>query len=80
MEEETVASIARLMWRRQNLAMFEIGQLSHLIVEGLKKAAAKESQEHTNSKEEELVSELEKLSEANVRADGIKQKETAKRR
>jgi hypothetical protein len=34
MEEETVASIARLMWRRQNLAMFEIGQLSHLIVEG----------------------------------------------
>jgi hypothetical protein len=41
MEEETVATIARLMWRRQNLAKFEIGQLSNqmfeVIEEGLDK-------------------------------------------
>jgi hypothetical protein len=77
MEEETVASIARLLWRRQNLAMFEIGQLSHFMAESLEKAAAKKStnskedaaKKSTNSKEdEELISELEKLIEANVRA------------
>ena len=29
MEEETVLSIARLTWRRRNLARFELGQFSH---------------------------------------------------
>src|ERR1700730_828006 len=67
-EEETVATIARLMWRRQNLAKFEIGQLSHFMAESLRKAAAKESQERKNSKgDEELISEVEKLIEANKR-------------
>jgi hypothetical protein len=36
MEEETVLSIARLTWRRQNLARFELGQLSHYVFETLK--------------------------------------------
>jgi hypothetical protein len=35
-EEETVASIARLMWRRQNLGVFEIGQLSNHMLEAIK--------------------------------------------
>ena len=49
MEEETVAIIARLMWRRQNLAKLEIGQLSHLLMEDLG-AAAEEPRQHENSK------------------------------
>jgi glycerol-3-phosphate dehydrogenase len=77
MEEETVASIARLMWRRQNLALFEIGQLSHFMAESLKKAAARE---RTSSKEdEELISEFKKLVEANVqahKAEGDRKEET----
>jgi hypothetical protein len=71
-EEETVATIARLMWRRQNLALFEIGQLSYLVAEGLKKAVlAEESKSHVrkNSKEDdELIAEVTKLFEANKRA------------
>jgi replication initiation and membrane attachment protein DnaB len=63
MEEETVASIAHLMWRRQNLAQFEIGQLSNLIVEALKKAP-----ELTKKETDELFSDMEKLAEAKRRA------------
>jgi hypothetical protein len=64
-EEETVAAIARLIWRRQNLARFEIGQLCNLIAEGLKRAVAQERQ---NSKEDaELISELEILAAAKRR-------------
>jgi hypothetical protein len=59
MEEETVATLAHLMWRRQNLAKFGIG-LSHL-EEGLG-AAAQESQQHDNSKEgDKPISAIEKL-------------------
>jgi len=63
-EEETVASIAHLMWRRQNLAQFEIGQLANYIAEALEKAATKEP---TNREADDL-SDLEKLMEANLRA------------
>jgi hypothetical protein len=74
-EEETVATIARLMWRRQNLARFEIGQLSYFLAEGFKKAAlaeasknANESQERRNSKDDdELIAEFEELIEADKR-------------
>jgi hypothetical protein len=41
MEEETVASLARLIWRRQNLGRFEISQLASFIAEGIEKAHAK---------------------------------------
>jgi hypothetical protein len=51
MEEETVATLAHLMWRRQNLAKFEIGQLSDLLAKDLR-AAADESQQYENSKED----------------------------
>jgi hypothetical protein len=40
-EEETVASIARLMWRRQNLAQFQIGQLSNQMFEAIEQAPDK---------------------------------------
>jgi hypothetical protein len=50
MEEETVSTLAHLMWRSQNLAKFEIGQLSHLLVGDLG-AAAEETRQHENSKE-----------------------------
>src|SRR5262245_43279490 len=52
MEEETAATIAHVMWRRQNLAKFEIGQLSDLLAKGLG-AAADESRQHENSKEDD---------------------------
>jgi hypothetical protein len=78
MEEETVASIARLTWRRQNLAQFEIGQLSYVIAEGLKKAASKESK---NGKEDdELISAVTELIEANQRrhkAEGSRKEDEA---
>jgi hypothetical protein len=48
MEEETVATIAHVMWRRRNLAMLEIGPLFDLVAEGLG-AAAEESHKHENS-------------------------------
>jgi hypothetical protein len=50
MEEETVASLARLMWRRQNLARFEISQLASFIAEGLEKALLKARQAEKNNK------------------------------
>jgi hypothetical protein len=40
-EEETVASIARLMWRRQNLAKFQIGQLSNQMFEVMEESIDK---------------------------------------
>jgi hypothetical protein len=69
LEEETVAAIARLMWRRQNLPMFEIGQLSYLIATGLEKAAAKERGERHSRDDDEIISELNELIEANQRFD-----------
>src|SRR6516164_2586473 len=73
LEEETVAAIARLVWRRQNLQMFEIGQLSHLIATGLEKtvakAAAKERGERDSRDDDEFISELNELAEANQRYD-----------
>ena len=73
LEEETVAAIARLVWRRQNLQMFEIGQLSHLIATGLEKAVAKaatkERGERDSRDDDEFISELNELAEANQRYD-----------
>jgi hypothetical protein len=66
MEEETVLSIARLTWRRRNLARFEAGQFSHWAFEHLERAAAKES--HNRSKQEkEVIAEFEKLIETSER-------------
>jgi hypothetical protein len=63
MEEETVATLAHLMWRRQKLAKLEIGQLSDLLAKDLR-AAADESQQYKNSKEDgRHTSWLDKLHE-----------------
>jgi hypothetical protein len=52
MEEETVLSIARLTWRRRNLARFELGQFSHYVFETLKRVVAEESDNgHARPKE-----------------------------
>jgi hypothetical protein len=69
LEEETVAALARLVWRRQKLQMFEIGQLSHLIATGLEKAAAKERGERDSRDDDEIISEFNELAEANQRYD-----------
>ena len=69
LEEETVAALARLVWRRQNLQMFEIDQLSHLIAMGLEKAAAKEPGERDSLDDDEIISEFNELAEANQRYD-----------
>jgi hypothetical protein len=42
MEEETIASIARLMWRRQNLPHFEIAQLSQYMADVIRKVVSLE--------------------------------------
>jgi hypothetical protein len=61
MEEETVATLAQLMWRRQNLAKFEIGQLSDRLAKDLR-AAADENQRYENSKEDDRhISWIDKL-------------------
>jgi hypothetical protein len=69
LEEETIAALARLVWRRQNLQMFEIGQLSHLIATALEKAAAKEPGERDSLDDDEIISEFNELAEANQRYD-----------
>jgi hypothetical protein len=71
MEEETVLSIARLTWRRGNLARFEFGQLSHWAIELLKTAVAKES--HDQSKEDkEMIAEFDKLIQTSERLQKAK--------
>jgi hypothetical protein len=69
LEEETVAALARLVWRRQNLQMFEIDQLSHLIAMGLEKAAAQEPGEWDSRDDDEIISEFNELAKANQRYD-----------
>jgi hypothetical protein len=65
MEEETVASIARLMWRRQNLADYENTQLAQYTAEWIKKGAA---QAPTNSEDDkEFLAEVERLIEPYIR-------------
>jgi hypothetical protein len=64
-EEETVATIARLMWRRQNLAQFELGQLAYFLFEQIKKAVAKKT---TKQQDDELTAEFEKILEASEEA------------
>ena len=63
MEEETVLSIARLMWRRQNLARFEIGQLSHYVWETLTRVVAEESDD-IRKFDTEIMAAFDKLTEA----------------
>jgi hypothetical protein len=69
LEEETVAALARLVWRRQNLQTFEIGQLCHMIATGLEKAAAKGRGERVSQDDDEIISEFNELAEANQRYD-----------
>jgi hypothetical protein len=69
LEEETVAALARLVWRRQNLQMFEIDQLSHLIAMGLEKAATQEPGEWDSRDDDEIISEFNELAKANQRYD-----------
>jgi hypothetical protein len=64
-EEETVASIARLMWRRQNLAVLEIGQLSNHLLECIKQGT-KELDERGLS---DFVSDLKKMVAAKERVE-----------
>jgi len=68
MEEETVLSIARLTWRRQNLARFETGQLSHYLFETLKGVVAEESDDHMRKFEKEILTAYDKLAEVSKRA------------
>jgi hypothetical protein len=60
--------------------MFEIGQLSHLIATGLERAAAKERGEQHSRDDDEIISELNELVEANQRYDkaqGIRKEKAA---
>src|SRR5437660_3739295 len=67
MEEETVLSIARLTWRRQNLARFEVGQLSHYIFETLERVVAEES-DNIRKFDKEIMAAFDKMTEASKRA------------
>jgi hypothetical protein len=67
MEEETVLSIARLTWRRQNLARFELGQLSHYIFETLKRVLAEES-DSIRKFDKEIMAAFDKVAEVSKRA------------
>ena len=67
MEEETVASIARLMWRRQNLPHFEVAQLAQFLADGIMKGI---EQKRTNSEEdEEFLAEFAQLIEPHIPAN-----------
>jgi hypothetical protein len=68
MEEETVLSIARLTWRRQNLARFEAGQLSHYLFETLKRVVAEESDDDMRKFDKEILAAFDKLAEVSKRA------------
>jgi hypothetical protein len=77
-EEETVASIARLMWRRQNVAMFEIGQLATYVAH-FEKAAAQQIGEPPDSKEDaQMISDVEKIIEENRRTHKAKESDQEK--
>jgi hypothetical protein len=67
MEEETVLSIARLTWRRQNLARFELGQFSHYVFETLKRVHAEESGD-MRKYEKEIMAAFDKMIEVSKRA------------
>ena len=71
MEEETVLSIARLTWRRQNLARFEAGQLSHYVWETLKIVVAEESDD-IRKFDKEIMAAFDKMTEASKGARGAK--------
>jgi hypothetical protein len=74
LEEETVASIARLVWRRQNLANFAIGQIVELIALSIENTPP----EKTNlpSSKEELLAGIDELDQAARRME--KEKESRK--
>jgi hypothetical protein len=59
MAEETVATIARLVWRRQNLAQFQIGQLSNYMIEAIKEGTKKLDERGVSN----VVSDLNKMVE-----------------
>jgi hypothetical protein len=67
LEEETVAAIAKLMWRRQNLARFEMGRLSHYMAEILRIAALKDDK----TRDDELLAECKKTVEATTRSQSF---------
>jgi len=67
MEEETVLSIARLTWRRQNLARFEAGQFSHYVFETLKRVVAEESDDMRKF-DKEIMAAFDKMTEVSKRA------------
>jgi hypothetical protein len=67
MEEETVLSIARLTWRRQNLARFELGQFSNYAFETLKRMLAEESG-NIRKFDKEVMAEFDKMTEVSKRA------------
>jgi hypothetical protein len=65
MEEETVATIARLTWRRQNLARFQIGQLSNYMIEAIREGTKKLDEGGLSN----VVSDLNKMVEARERVE-----------
>jgi hypothetical protein len=65
MEEETVLSIARLTWRRRNLARFEAGQFSHYVFETLKTVVAEDDMRKFDK---EIMAAFDKLTEASKRS------------
>jgi len=67
MEEETVLSIARLTWRRRNLARFEVGQLSHYVLETLKRVVAEEN-DSIRKFDKEIMATFDKMTEVSKRA------------
>jgi hypothetical protein len=66
MEEETVLSIARLTWRRQNLARFELGQFSHYVFETLERAVAEES-DNIRKFDKDIMAAFDKIAEVSKR-------------
>lgn len=68
MEEETVLSIARLTWRRQNLARFELGQLSHYVFETLERLLAEKGDDTIRKFDKEILAAFDKVAEVSKRA------------
>jgi hypothetical protein len=71
LEEETVAALARLVWRRQNLARFEIGQFVNLIALSIENAPSEETT--LPRSKEEFSADLEELNQATQRMEKEKE-------
>jgi hypothetical protein len=71
LEEETVAALARLVWRRQNLARFEIGQFVNLIALSIENTPSEETT--LPRSKEDFLADFKELDQATQRMEKEKE-------